>query len=360
MNLYTNNILSCARSKSQDGNINDHGDEYKGQLVANFSSNVWFGANHRELYNHLSMHLHLTQRYPEQHCDTLRNELGNYLGLQAEELMINNGSIEGIYLLAQAYREKKSLIISPTFSEYAKACRLNAHKILTCKASELENSILENRPDLVWICTPNNPDGFTFEISFLKKLVLKFPKTIFIFDVSFKEYCLSVQPDSHWGIQFPNVYILYSFTKRYGIPGLRIGYISGNKINISRINGIPWSVNTLASEALKHLIHKHTDDYNIEQWLESKNKFTDEINALDNFECLQSQTPFFIVKLKNGQSSDLKEYLLEKKILIRDATTFYLDGQQYIRLLTLTNEQNRLLIQELKKWELQLSLLHHS
>lgn len=342
---------------AESDHVNDHGDEYKGDLIANFSSNVWFAAQNEGLYAHLSANMHLLDRYPEQHNDSLRVELAQHYGLSASQLMLNNGSIEGIYLIAQAYRAKKSLIIKPTFSEYAKACRANGHQIVECSSSELETSLEREHPNLVWICTPNNPDGTIFEKTFLENLVQKFSETMFIFDISFAEYCREEQPTVSWGALYPNTCMLYSFTKRYGIPGLRIGFISSMATNISRLNSFrpPWSVNALAAAAIRYLLNVHSDNFDIQAWLREKEKFTRMIHTLDSFECVDSHTPFFVVKLRWGLSADLKQFLLENKLLIRDASSFYTDGNQYIRLLTLSSEQNTLLVRTLQQWEQQLA-----
>lgn len=333
----------------------EHGDEYKGELTANFSSNVWFGANHEGLYAHLTEKMPLIRRYPEEYNEQLIAELGSHLQLNPEELLLTNGTAEAIYLLAQAYRGAKSLIVTPTFSEYDKACQVHEHQILRCTATTLEAYLEKYLPNLVWICTPNNPDGYSFELPVLEKLVNEHQDTVFIFDVSFREYCREKQPDAEWVSNFGNVVLLYSFTKRYGIPGLRMGYIhSTNSIvrNIRRYS-VPWAVNSFAVETFRYLICNHADNFDIEKWLSEKQQFTKAINSIDGFQCIDSSTPFFLVKILKGKSSQLKHFLLEKGILVRDASNFFSDGSQYIRLLTLTTEKNKSLINKLKQWSLQ-------
>lgn len=335
-----------------------HGDEYKGELIANFSSNVWLEDNYEGLYTHLHSKMALIHRYPEEHNAQLKADLGAWLNINPENLLLTNGSIEGIYLIAQAYRNKKSLIIQPTFSEYEKACRINDHKIYYCTNSELVNSIDNHGPDLVWICTPNNPDGFSFELPFLENIVEKYSNTIFIFDISFKEYCLQKQPGINIINKNSNTILLYSFTKRYGIPGLRMGYLHSNSSIISKVAKycIPWAVNTFAVEALKYVISYSNNQFDIFEWLQRKEKLIKSINMMDAFECIVSTTPFFLVRLRKGKSADLKHFMLKKGILIRDASGFFDDNNQYIRLLTLSNDKNQLLINELYKWTQQLAV----
>lgn len=332
-----------------------HGDEFQGELRANFSSNVWYDANLEGLYEHLQIKMPLIKRYPEEHNFKLKKELGAHLNINPDNLLLTNGSIEGIYQIAQAFRNSVSIILQPTFSEYAKACMVNEHTIIYSQAIELEEQIAQHKPKLVWLCTPNNPDGSTFELSFLENLVEKYNETIFIFDISFNEYCREKQPDFRFSDKHSNTIILYSFTKRYSIPGLRIGLIYSNSSIISSIRkfSIPWTLNCFAVESIRYLITKHSDHFCLESWLDDRNKFMELINQLEGFECISSSTPFFLVKLQHSKSSDLKNYLLDKGILIRDASSFYDDNCQYIRLLTLSNEQNLLLINELYKWNQQ-------
>jgi threonine-phosphate decarboxylase len=334
----------------------EHGDEYKGELAANFSSNVWFGADHEGLYAHLTDKMPLIRRYPEEYNQQLIAELGHHLQLNPDQLLLTNGTAEGIYLLAQAYRGAKSLIVAPTFSEYGKACQVHEHQIVHCSATALEAYLEKELPRLVWICTPNNPDGYSFELSILEKLVKEYENTVFIFDVSFREYCREKQPDAEWVSKFENVILLYSFTKRYGIPGLRMGYIHSKKAIIRTIGkySIPWAINSFAVEAFRYLICNHVDNFDIDEWLLQKKQFTKQINTIDGFECLDSSTPFFLVKLLKGKSADLKDFLLERGILVRDASNFFRDGSQYIRLLTLPAEKNELLLNELNQWSQQL------
>jgi threonine-phosphate decarboxylase len=329
-----------------------HGDEYKGELIANFSSNVWLEGNYEGLYAHLHSKISLIHRYPEEHNTQLKSDLGAWLNINPENLLLTNGSIEGIYLIAQAYRNNKSLILQPTFSEYEKACKINEHEIIFCANHDLEDNIDKHQPNLVWICSPNNPDGYSFELSFLENIVEKYSKTIFIFDISFKEYCLEKQPNIDTINKYSNTILVYSFTKRYGIPGLRMGYIHSNSSIISILSKycIPWALNTFAVEALKYITSNLNDQFDIYEWLQRKEKLIKSINELDAFECMDSTTPFFLVRLKKGKSADLKHFLLNKGILIRDASGFFSNNNQYIRLLTLSNDKNQLLINELYKW----------
>ena len=337
--------------------INGHGDEYVGELKANFSSNVWLGADHSELYQHLFTRMPLTRRYPETSADSLQSLLADKHKLDPNQIIICNGSTEAFYLIAQSFYGASSLVVTPTFSEYADACLLHKHQLLTTRRSDLVINIEKHQPNLVWICNPNNPDGYCFSAFELKQLISSFPSSIFVIDQAYIDFTLQDGLLNKEVSLFDNLIIVQSLTKRYAIPGLRLGYLAANKkiADIISLCRIPWSVNTLAIEAGKYLLQHNGGDFQLEQLLSESADLQAEINSLNCFETMPSQTPYFLVNLKNGSAEDLKEFLLTNKILIRQATNFDgLEGE-YIRICSQTPKENKLLIERLKEWEHKIS-----
>jgi threonine-phosphate decarboxylase len=336
---------------------NDHGDDFQGVLKANFSSNIWYGADNTPLYNHLSTSLIKTTRYPEPNAESLQALIAKMQNLQSTQISIGNGSIDIIYRIAQAYRGKKSIIVSPTFSEYSKACTINQHTIKRCYRENLSIEIDRFQPDLVWLCNPNNPDGTCFDRKELQAIFYTYPQVTFIVDQSFVDFTLQETLPAISNHEFPNLILIYSLTKRFSIPGLRIGYVIASESIILQLNHykIPWSVNTLAIEAGKFILSKQADSFDLKVWLTETIRFQCEIDKIAGFKTKPSQTPFFLVELTNGKAADLKTFLLEEGILIRDATNFENNGVEMIRLNTLSPDQNNLLISTLKAWNYNLS-----
>jgi len=336
---------------------NEHGDDFQGTLKANFSSNVWYGADNTALYNHLSISLIKTTRYPEPNAESLQTLIANMQNLQSTQISIGNGSIDIIYRIAQAYREKKSIIVSPTFSEYSKACTINQHTIKLCYRENLSIEIDKFQPNLIWLCNPNNPDGACFDRKELQAIFYTYPQVTFIVDQSFIDFTLQETLPATSICEFPNLILIYSLTKRFSIPGLRIGYVIASESVILQLNHykIPWSVNTLAIEAGKFILNKQVDSFDLKLWLTETIRFQSEIEKIGCFKTRPSQTPFFLVELTNGKAADLKTFLLEEGILIRNATNFENNGMEIIRLNTLSREQNNLLINTLKAWNCNLS-----
>jgi threonine-phosphate decarboxylase len=336
---------------------NQHGDDYHGILKANFSSNVWYGADNTELYRHLSAILPDTRRYPEMEAESLRDLLAGMLALDSSHISIGNGSIDIIYRIAQAFRGEKSIIVSPSFSEYSYACSVNDHQLMLCYRENLLIEIDKFQPDLVWICNPNNPDGYCFDRKELQVLFYTYPQVTFILDQSFVEFTLQETLAARSVLEFKNLILIYSLTKRYTIPGLRVGYVVASECTISKLDKfrIPWSVNTMAIEAAKYMLNRQDTSFELKSWFTETIRFQREINRIGIFKALPTHTPFFLVEILKGKTYDLKSYLLSEGILIRDATNFESNEKEIIRLNTLSREQNDLLINKLRTWKKNLS-----
>jgi threonine-phosphate decarboxylase len=130
-----------------------------------------------------------------------------------------------------------------------------------------------------------------------------------------------------------NLIILRSFSKIYGLPGLRLGAVVALEKNIRVFNGVksPWSVNTYAQEAGARLLDVDTKPI-AERLLNMKADFLKEISDIEWLEPQESKVNFLMLKLKKGTSKALFEHCLQRRVLVRDCSNFKrLDGE-YIRI----------------------------
>jgi len=332
--------------------INGHGDDIQTELIANFSSNVWYGADNTALYQHLSAMLPNVSRYPEADAHSLKVTLAAKNTVDASQILVCNGSTEAFYLIANAFSGKKSLIVTPTFAEYADACRIHLHTVYQSSRHNFQEQIESQKPHLVWICNPNNPDGYCYTQTELTQLLTTYPQITFVIDQAYMEFS-TIDTNMIPNIQqFNNLIVVQSLTKRYAIPGLRLGYIVSGQSTIKHIEQykMPWSVNALAIEAGKYVLEMPDNHFKLEVWLKESDTLQQQINSLDNFKVTKSHTPYFLVKLNSGTASGLKSFLLKEQILVRDATNFKGLQGEYIRICALSTELNNLLLSNLKIW----------
>ncbi|WP_044202400.1 histidinol-phosphate transaminase [Flammeovirga sp. OC4] len=332
--------------------LNGHGDDLhlvKGQIKHNFSSNVFYKGCPPAILDTLKNQLHNIQNYPSPAAEELSVCASKRYDLPADNFLFTNGAIEAFYLIAQLFRGKSATIVGPTFSEYEDACRIHEVDYQVVD----RNVIQEHCNDLVFICNPNNPTGSIFTFEEIEHLLKENTKTTFVIDEAYIEFTsatISVVPLVK---KYDNLIIVRSLTKTFTIPGLRLGYIISNALKVDSLKAIriPWSVNGLALSAGKFLFENYDDlIFDIDQLLEERKVFQEQLKEIDFIEIQSTNTSYFLVKLLKGKASELKNYLIEKGILIRDATNFTNLEGEHIRLsvqLPMANEQ---IIKALKSW----------
>lgn len=339
--------------------IKGHGDDayqYKRPITVNFSSNVFGRVNLEGLKKHLCSCMDEIGSYPEPEPYTLEAGLAVRHGLQAEEVCVTNGATEAIYLIAQTFRGTNTAIYQPTFSEYADACRMHEHRVtaLFMLPTEKEQYRLPSDIRMLWLCNPNNPTGRVVRKEELKRLVELNPKVCFVIDQSYEFFSLSPLFTAAEAAAFSNVLLLHSMTKRYAMPGLRLGYVTGcaGLLERLRANRMPWSVNQLAIQAGMYLLaHPDEAPVDMEGYLEEANRLRERLQALGVMDVWETETHFMLVCLRIGKASALKEYLANQHgILIRDASNFEGLDDRFFRIAAQAPEENDMLVGAIKKW----------
>jgi len=334
--------------------LQGHGDDgyrYTNEIKADFSTNVWYGGEPRGLKDHLFDHWERINRYPEVLAESLSQRAAQHHGVAPEQVLINSGTTESIYLIAQAYAGRKTTIVAPAFAEYEDACRMHHHQLTFLPWSQLES--LPHLPgDLVFICNPNNPTGAAFFQ--LADWIARNPQTLFVVDEAFIDFTLALPTAIPLLAKYPNLLIMRSLTKTYAIPGLRLGYVVGQPPGIEKLKAVkqPWTVNTLALEA-GHFIFEHFAAIQppIGQLLTDKDDFIKQLSQREELRVYNSNTHFFLVETRLGTAAQLKQFLVDQhSLLIRDARNFRGLGEGYFRVATLTLEKNALLINALTEW----------
>lgn len=332
--------------------IEGHGDDaYKYKAIKiNFSSNVYNHVSHEGLRLHLFRQMESIRTYPEPEPYSLERELAERLRLPAGEVCVTNGATEAIYLIAQTFRNRCSAIWMPTFSEYADACRLHGHRVVPF----YHLSHLPETAGLVWLCNPNNPTGEVREKEVLKTCIAGHPGCLFVIDQSYEYFTVKPLFSAREAAEFPNVILLHSMTKRFAVPGLRLGYITActRLLHEIRLQRMPWSVNQLAIEAGHYLLNAPDGyDVDIPLLLKEKERLAGALVSTGGMEVWPSDTHYMLVQLRVGKAAALKEYLAaERGILIRDASNFEgLDGR-FFRIATQTPDENDKLTEGIREW----------
>lgn len=329
-----------------------HGDDlfrYGGKIRSNFSTNIFSDVDHSSLLKHLETIGEKIKSYPEPTPASVERLLSDVLSVPAEAVMVTNGATEAIYLIAQSRYGRKSEIIIPTFREYQDACGMFRHNvrflddIQSCSGSA----------DLMWLCNPNNPTGQVTDRTVLLDCICRNPEVLFVIDQAYSDYTGLEVLTATDAVSLPNVVILYSLTKMFAIPGLRIGYTVGNPIVMAKIRGfrMPWSVNCFAIEAAKFLIPRRNLYAINAKFLHSEAMRVSMAFREMGINVNPTDCNFMLCELPEGRAADLKAYLAEHNgILIRDASNFEGLSERFFRIAAQTEAENDMLINAVKEW----------
>jgi len=334
--------------------LQGHGDDayrFNHPVVADFSTNVYYGGTPSGLKERLFAGWEKVQRYPEVLAESLTIKIADYHQLPTASVLVTNGSTESIYLIAQANKNKHSAIVVPAFAEYEDACRMHDHQLQFIAWEELKEGFI-TEADLLFVCNPNNPTGAV--ISNFEHFVSVNDNTLFVVDEAFIEFTSAINSVLELTTKYDNLLVLRSMTKAYAIPGLRLGYIAGHPDLIGRISNfkLPWTVNVMALEA-GHFIFDHMDTVQVplSRLLSDRGIFATALSAL-SFHVYESQTHFFLVETPIFNAAKLKADLLHNNhLLIRDAGNFRGLTERHFRVATLTPAKNTLLINALTAWK---------
>lgn len=332
--------------------ISGHGDDrfqYQQPVIADFSSNVWYGGAPRELISRLQQNMHRISNYPEPDAASLCLKIADYHRVKPAQVLAFNGSVEAFYTIALAFRRMHSSILSPAFAEYEDACRMHQHRIGFFSCDEAFPAT-----DLCWIGNPNNPDGHIFNFSEIEGFLDRHPKTVLIVDEAYAGFIPEFRSAIELTDKFENLIVVRSLTKCCAIPGLRLGYAIGSEklaVELRKFQQ-PWSVNALAQLAGKFLIENDIpNQFDQPEIMRLSLRLQKSIDQLCGFRVVHSQAPFFLVEMETGTAAGLKEFLIQEHgILIRDASNFRGLNERYFRVCTRSEADNALLLKGLNAY----------
>lgn len=325
--------------------INGHGDDlyqYNG-IKMNFSSNIYTGTDMSALYAHLSTCMQVVSSYPEPSATSLEAMIAQECEINPSEVLVTSGAVDAIYLIAQAYRHLGTCkVITPTFSEYEDACQVFGYQ-------ECDEGAV------CWLCNPNNPTGSVMPTGEVLDLAKRY--RLLVVDQSYEDYTLESLLRPAAVVKCDDIILLHSMTKRYAVPGLRLGYITASASIIKRLREQyrPWAINALSLEAGKWLVARKKNAIpNLPEYLAETQRLRSMLNEIEGIEANETMTNFFLCTIALATAAELKEYLAhEHGILIRDASNFTGLTPHHFRIAAQSPVENDALVEAIKQFTLQ-------
>ncbi|HWK31337.1 MAG TPA: histidinol-phosphate transaminase [Terriglobales bacterium] len=268
-------------------------------------------------------------RYPDRR--PLEKRIASSLTLSAEQMMLTNGADEALHLLCEAYLESgDSMIIPvPTFSMfeiYARQTGANVVRVLSRERFEIPvegmlRAIEETRRcKLIAIASPNNPTGAVIRRTDLVQILEGAPNAAVLLDEAYYEFYGRTEIDLL--SQFPNLFVARTFSKAYGLAGLRAGVLAGatEQMRVLRRLSSPFNLNAAALACVEEgLADQEHLNAAVAEVRALRARLAEGLNAL-GFEVFPSEANFLYVRMGASASRIVAE-LAKRDISIRDRSS---------------------------------------
>lgn len=290
-------------------------DEFKG------SAEVYLDANENPFETGLN-------RYPDPLAAAVKKELSDLKALPEDQIMLGNGSDEVIDLLFRIFCEPgqdEVITLPPTYGMYKVSADINNVAVvevplLSSFLPDVERILgaVTERTKLLWLCTPNNPSGNDFPQASMERLIRDFPGIVVI-DEAYVDFA---GRDSYisWLERFPNLVVMQTFSKAWGLAGIRLGMAFASAEIIRLLNAVkpPYNVNRLTQQAaLNALRQKAQQQQEVCTILGQRALVQQYLASLEFVQRIYpSNANFILAKVDDPRAT--YQYLMERGIIVRD------------------------------------------
>ncbi|WP_040981390.1 histidinol-phosphate transaminase [Oceanobacillus jeddahense] len=268
--------------------------------------------------------------YPDGYTSELRYLISDKLNVSPESLIFGSGSEEIIQMLCRSYLTIGDQVImaTPTFPQYKHYALIEGAEIIEHSVNKDGSHPLDKMLDsvqdntkIIWICTPNNPTGTALSKEELEDFLSKCPSDVLVvLDEAYLEF---LQPEKDINAlellnKFPNLIALRTFSKAYGLAGLRIGYGIADPLIVETLDKVRGPFNT-TSAAQQAAVIAYSDQEFIEHTYRENKKVLKQFQAFltsIGWEYYESEANFLLVKTPES-GTDAFNYLIKRGFIVR-------------------------------------------
>ena len=293
-------------------------------------------------------------RYPDRNA--AEETAAAHFGISPSELLLTNGTDEAIHLICESYLEPgdEVLIVVPTFAMFEIYAQATGATVVSIPAgANFEfptSSVLSRitaRTRLIAIANPNNPTGTFVPHCEIAELVKAAPRAAVLVDEAYFEFCgETMAPERR---ELPNLFVSRTFSKAYGLAGLRIGLLMGHpeQMAIVRRASSPYNLNSVALACLPEALadQPYVADY-VAQAVAGRTELEAELSAR-RIRYWPSRANFVLMYLGDKSGAFIRE-MRERDILVRNRSSDY-GCRDCVRITVGTREHNQLLLGALRE-----------
>ena len=298
-------------------------------------------------------------RYPDPYQQKLKEKLAFVKQIAANQIFIGNGSDECIDILLRTFCEpgKDNIIICPpTYPMYEVSANINDINVQKApllsdyqlNVAHIEQLVNPNTK-IIWICSPNNPTGNSLDRIDIETILNHFEGIVVVDEayINFSKQKSFVQSL----IDYPNLVVLQTLSKAWGLAGLRLGMCFASPDIIGYMNKVkaPYNINIVTQElALQALEEVGQVNDMIQLLVDMRNALAQVIASMPHvIQVFPSDTNFILVKIPKARQ--LYEYLLSQGIIVRDRSALEL-CEDSLRITVGTEQENTLLVDAMYEW----------
>ncbi|MCY4159624.1 MAG: histidinol-phosphate transaminase [Bacteroidetes bacterium] len=289
-------------------------------------------------------------RYPTEQPADLAKIIADYIGWDERGIILGNGSNELTYTLGLALINPNSRVVlpRPMFSFYERVVNIYGGEIMSIAPRKnlqfdidaVLDAVTRTEPSIVVITTPNNPTSLVVPQEEIKSIA-EATSGLVLIDEAYIEFAEEPSLLSVLN-QFPNVILLRTFSKAFGLAGLRLGYLIGDPNLMSEIMKVrpPFMIDRFSICVVKELL-KHTDlIHSRTKWIRSETRrLTQALKQLKGVHVLEGQANFVTFQV-SCDSQALFRALAGSGVLVRDMSG-YSELKGFLRVTTGTSDENR-------------------
>ena len=309
--------------------------------------------------------------YPDYNYTELKNAIAYFYDIESKNIIPCNGASEALNLSIMALKPQTLIIVAPSYGDYELLCRgLNikcVYEVMTEQEDDFKidfdkllTTAKNSRNPVIILTNPNNPTGVVIPEKLLKDLARELRgKAWIIVDEAYSE--LSNYQGLLGDATHDNIIVVRSFTKIFGIPGLRIGFIYTivrELLDVIDALRPTWNINTIAECALKKALMEYKGELwkfieRSQKYVESERNYLLRSLLRTRYKVYKSQTNFLLLKHPWIDAVSLRNHLLEKyNILVRPAHTFRGLTIYHTRVSIRSRRENELLVKALAQVQL--------
>lgn len=295
--------------------------------------------------------------YPDKSATELREAIARRHDISPGRVIVGNGSDELLVLIAGSFFNPGDNVVTGahTFSQYAFSARLYDAEVRTGPMEEgrflLEEwtELIDERTRAIFVCNPNNPTGRYVSHDELTRLLETVPSELLVVvDEAYQEYADA--PDFPRAEElldrYPNLVVLHTLSKIYGMAGLRVGYALASEDIIRSVQKVkqPFNVGSVAQAAATAALGDH--DFvaqSVDTNVRGRRYLTEELSRR-GFTFYPTQANFICLRV-GGDAREVAETIADGGVTVRPLNSF--DMPEWIRVTIGTEEQNRLFLQAL-------------